>query len=250
MILIKIRIAKEAQGLVKGYARITSLTRQLEATYQHNDWYRLPLSKDEGQSAWIPLADNDRFLRKTARDMGASAEQWPQLGMRFSTLITTASGLGAWDDPEKTVIDYAPGGGLVLVKIHTAISEHRWPFTRVRDLLVAGCSELDASFACCDYPRAPRPCGKSGETYYGTDHRVFPHREFFGWMGFVRRRVTHDQVPEADEVIPLPQGAGTVIVAVANVFDVHNPAHIEKAQRVEMRLVDLDALPVTDPRRL
>jgi len=41
-----------------------------------------------------------------------------------------------------------------------------------------------------------------------------------------------------------------MIIAVADRFDVHNAAHIETAQRFEMRLVDLDALPVTDPRFL
>lgn len=36
-------------------------------------------------------------------------------------------------------------------------------------------------------------------------------------------------------------------MAVADAFDVHNRSHVEKAQRVEMRLVDLDVLPVIAP---
>jgi hypothetical protein len=69
-------------------------------------------------------------------------------------------------------------------------------------------------------------------------------------MGFVNGDIDSRQVPEADELIPLHDRGGTVIIAVADAFDAHSPAHIEKAQRIEMRLVDIGALPVTDPRLL
>ena len=69
-------------------------------------------------------------------------------------------------------------------------------------------------------------------------------------MGFVSKSIESREVPEADEIIPMPEKGGTMIVVVADAFNVHNHDHVEKAQRVEMRLVDLDALPVTDPRFL
>lgn len=149
----------------------------------------------------------------------------------------------------KTVLDYAPHHGLAVFKIHTAADRGRWTHRRLRELLVASCRELKALFAYSDYPKAPRPSGSPGETYYGTDYRVFPHREFLGWVGFIRERVTPKDIPEADEVTPLVDG-GTLIVSVADTFDVHNPDHVKKAQCVEMRLVDLDALPVIDPQFL
>jgi hypothetical protein len=69
-------------------------------------------------------------------------------------------------------------------------------------------------------------------------------------MGFVKKDIENYEIPEADEIIHLHEQGGVMIVAVAGRFDVHDLVHVEKAQRVEMRLVDLDALPVIDPRFL
>lgn len=90
--------------------------------------------------------------------------------------------------------------------------------------------------------------GRPGETYYGVDPRILPHREFLGWMGFVKGTVRSHEIPEADELIAILGKQGIMVTAVADAFDVHSQAHIQKAQRVEMGLADLGLLPFTDTR--
>jgi hypothetical protein len=56
------------------------------------------------------------------------------------------------------------------------------------------------------------------------------------------------QVPEARALIPVPEAGkkqtGTIIVSVKDaVFSADNPEHVEIANRIEIRLVDLDLLP-------
>lgn len=62
-----------------------------------------------------------------------------------------------------------------------------------------------------------------------------------GW-GSCRSRSRLD----AAELLPIPN-KGTVVVAVDEAFDLNNKAHIKQANIVEMRLADLDLLPVIGP---
>ncbi|WP_170292338.1 Imm52 family immunity protein [Xanthomonas maliensis] len=87
--------------------------------------------------------------------------------------------------------------------------------------------------------------GKDGFDSYAFDHQLFPHRRWLGWMGFVPHRVEARHVPEAASVIAVGH-QGTVIVAVQECFDLHNPAHLQRAHRVEARLAHLGLLDVTD----
>lgn len=81
---------------------------------------------------------------------------------------------------------------------------------------------------------------------YRADFATFPHRKCLGWMGFVPQVVTAEQLPLAAELVPVP-GKGTVIVAVNEPFDLNNMQHIQRANQIEMDMVDHDLLPVTDP---
>jgi hypothetical protein len=86
---------------------------------------------------------------------------------------------------------------------------------------------------------------KPGE-YAGKS--VFPDRPGAGWMLYLPFTIAAHQVPEAADVIKIMDDngktqRGSLIVTVAETFDVQNPEHIKKANAIETRLVDQDLLP-------
>jgi len=86
---------------------------------------------------------------------------------------------------------------------------------------------------------------KPGE-YSGKN--VFPDRPGAGWMLYLPFAIDAHQVPEAADVIKImdekgKNRQGSLIVTVAEVFDVQNPEHVKKANAIETRLVDQDLLP-------
>jgi len=83
-------------------------------------------------------------------------------------------------------------------------------------------------------------------------HRVFKDRPGVGWMLYLPRVLTVQQVPEAAALVPVSgkdeQGSdiqrGTIIVSVTDApFSDANPEHIKIANAIEIRLVDQDLLP-------
>ncbi|WP_233831979.1 immunity 52 family protein [Paraburkholderia sp. ZP32-5] len=80
------------------------------------------------------------------------------------------------------------------------------------------------------------------------EKRVFDDKPGVGWMLYLPKVVTVQQVPEARALIPVPgpgrEQTGTIIVSVTDaVFSVDNTEHVEVANRIEIRLVDQDLLP-------
>lgn len=80
-----------------------------------------------------------------------------------------------------------------------------------------------------------------------TRHQVFKDKPGAGWMLYLPRIITAEQVPEAEALVPLPAAGkkqtGTLIVSVANeVFSLDNARHIEVANQIELRLVDQDLI--------
>ncbi|PTB19679.1 LysR family transcriptional regulator [Trinickia symbiotica] len=80
------------------------------------------------------------------------------------------------------------------------------------------------------------------------EKRVFDDKPGVGWMLYLPKVITVQQVPEARALIPVPEPdkkqVGTIIVSVADgVFSADNPEHVEVANRIEIRLVDQDLLP-------
>ncbi|EMH2961346.1 immunity 52 family protein [Burkholderia multivorans] len=77
--------------------------------------------------------------------------------------------------------------------------------------------------------------------------QVFDDKPGVGWMLYLPKIVTQQQVPEARALIPVPaegKQAGTIIVSVIDgPFSIDNPEHVEIANRIEIRLVDHDLLP-------
>ena len=78
--------------------------------------------------------------------------------------------------------------------------------------------------------------------------QVFDDKPGVGWMLYLPKLITAQQVPEARELIPVREAGrlqtGTIIVSVPDaLFSVDNAAHVEVANRIEIRLVDQDLLP-------
>ncbi|AOI42916.1 immunity 52 family protein [Burkholderia oklahomensis] len=79
------------------------------------------------------------------------------------------------------------------------------------------------------------------------DKQVFDDKPGVGWMLYLPKVITQQQVPEARALIPVPakgKQTGTIIVSVTDApFSVDNPEHVATANRIEIRLVDQDLLP-------
>ncbi|ABX14879.1 immunity 52 family protein [Burkholderia multivorans] len=79
------------------------------------------------------------------------------------------------------------------------------------------------------------------------DKQVFNDKPGVGWMLYLPKVITQQQVPEARALIPVPadgKQTGTIIVSVTDApFSIDNPEHVEAANRIEIRLVDQDLLP-------
>lgn len=80
------------------------------------------------------------------------------------------------------------------------------------------------------------------------ERQVFDDKPGVGWMLYLPRVITVQQLPEARALLPVPEAGknqtGTIIVSVADtVFSVDNADHVEIANRIEIRLVDQDLLP-------
>jgi hypothetical protein len=81
-----------------------------------------------------------------------------------------------------------------------------------------------------------------------ADKRVFPNRPGAGWMLYLPFDIDARQIPEAAAVIEVmdqkgKNRQGSLIVTVAETFNVQNSEHIKKANAIETRLVDQDLLP-------
>lgn len=77
---------------------------------------------------------------------------------------------------------------------------------------------------------------------------VFKDRPGVGWMLYLPRAVTVQQVPEAGALLPLlnekKKQVGTIVVSVTDEpFSDLNPEHVRIANKIEVRLADLGLLP-------
>ncbi|MBB5018302.1 hypothetical protein HNQ59_001590 [Chitinivorax tropicus] len=87
--------------------------------------------------------------------------------------------------------------------------------------------------------------------FYG-EKAVFKDRPGVGWMLYLPKVLTAQQVPEARALVPVmgknekgqDQQIGTIIVSVTDEpFSSENAEHVKTANAIEIRLVDQDLLP-------
>jgi len=87
-----------------------------------------------------------------------------------------------------------------------------------------------------------------GPFKYFSQQQLFEKRPGAGWMLYLPRILTVQQLPEARELIPVMDGMrqmGTLIVSVVDEpFSASKPEHVKIANDIEKRLVDQDLLPL------
>jgi hypothetical protein len=84
--------------------------------------------------------------------------------------------------------------------------------------------------------------------FWYVEKKVFKDRPGVGWMIYLPKVLTTQQVPEARMLVPVmgngKKQLGTIIVSVTDEpFSLENPAHVKIANDIEVRLVDQDLLP-------
>lgn len=79
------------------------------------------------------------------------------------------------------------------------------------------------------------------------DQRVFKDRPAVSWMLYLPLIIEPRHAPEAASLIAVHDAErrqkGTIVVSVAETFDVDNPEHVRRANALEVRLADQDLLP-------
>ena len=82
--------------------------------------------------------------------------------------------------------------------------------------------------------------------YHLNEKNVFPDRLPVGWMLYLNKKITQEQVPMATELIHIEneKNNGTLIISTDHVFDGSDKADIKKANEIEIQLTALGLLPL------
>ncbi|VWB86164.1 hypothetical protein BLA6860_04086 [Burkholderia lata] len=82
------------------------------------------------------------------------------------------------------------------------------------------------------------------------EKQAFDDRPGVGWMLYLPIELSTQQIPEAQELIPVLAGKkrlGTIIVSIKDEpFSVDNEEHLVAAHNIESRLISMDLLPLLD----
>ncbi|WP_063807058.1 Imm52 family immunity protein [Burkholderia ubonensis] len=82
------------------------------------------------------------------------------------------------------------------------------------------------------------------------EQQAFDDRPGVGWMLYLPVELTAQQIPEAQELIPVfstdgKKRLGTILVSIkGEVFSVDNEEHLAVAHNIEARLISMDLLPL------
>ncbi|ENR5392281.1 Imm52 family immunity protein [Providencia rettgeri] len=82
--------------------------------------------------------------------------------------------------------------------------------------------------------------------YRLNEKNVFPDRLPVGWMLYLNKKITQEQLPMAAELIDIDnnKNKGTLIISTEHVFDGSNKDDIKKANEIEIQLTALGLLPL------
>jgi len=118
-------------------------------------------------------------------------------------------------------------------------------------LFASGISGLHSLVSCISKTLNPACVSVAPRNYFSV--QVFKDRPGVGWMLYLPRVLTAQQVPEARAIVPVTNEdekgkqvqIGTIIVSVTDEpFSDENPEHVKIANAIEIRLVDQDLLPL------
>ncbi|WLA01569.1 Imm52 family immunity protein [Xanthomonas translucens] len=201
--------------------------------------YKLWWSSPRGpKDSFLPFEDKGGILLR----LEEAAKEFPDLMEKGapSLLLTNAGDEKTWKKRGRITLTLNPSFGELRFRVGKIESVYEKPDSMVWSVLVALATDPRVRFAQTNVQQLV-----SNELLlYSVDRTPFPHREFLGWMGYVPQALKTEQVPNAARLER--QGKGTLVLSTP-LLDLSDPAAIKQANQVEMSLVDLDLLPVTDP---
>jgi hypothetical protein len=232
-------VGRSADEVLRLAAQATKALGPLHPSLKN--WFALPSSR---KGKYVSLNETDTLIEQMGQDVDEARRRFGDFeGLGASLTLANVSNDRDWSKPGLIVFGLNPTTGFNKFRL-----DGIEPFGMdTPDLMLKAMVELvkvvRPTFACVDVKsRAP----EKGLVTYQIDRRLYQHRQFFGWMGFVPAQITHAQIPDAHAVHAV-DGQGTVIVSVPGVFDPTDDAQVDKVHRVEMDLASYDLLPVTDP---
>jgi len=204
-------------------------------------WFALPSSR---KSRYVPIDERDALMEQMGLDIERDRRNFGDFeGLGASLTLANVNNDRDWRKPGLAVLGIDPTAGFSKFRLGGLQAFGMDEPDIMLKALVELVRIVKPSFACVDVKsRTP----EKGLVTYQIDRRLYQHREFFGWMGFVPAQITHAQIRDAHAIHPV-DGLGTVIVSVPGVFDPTDDAQVDKVHRVEMDLASYDLLPVTDP---
>ncbi|MBD3774191.1 Imm52 family immunity protein [Stenotrophomonas sp. NPDC101269] len=145
-----------------------------------------------------------------------------------------------WKERGKVALVVQPASGEVALAIYRIEAVYQSPGQMVWSLLKALCSDPRVTYA-----RTNVQALIAGRLVtYSVDCSVYPHRDFLGWMGYVDKPLSADQLPQAARLEG--HGRGTLILST-EVLDLADHAAVEQVNGTEARLDELDLLPALTP---
>ncbi|PTA73182.1 MULTISPECIES: Imm52 family immunity protein [unclassified Stenotrophomonas] len=204
-------------------------------------WYALP--SDPSAKA-ISLEDTDALtgrMKEAIEQSRRRSGDYPGLGA--SLCLANVDNDRDWRKPGVVVLELDPTTGFNCFSLEGIEPFGASTPSLMLNALMEMVRVVNPVFAATDVKARS---SEKGLIDYQLDRRLYQHRRFFGWMGFVPAQITHAQIRDAHAVHPV-DGLGTVIVSVPGMFNPCDDAQVDKVHRVEMDLASYDLLPVTDP---
>ncbi|MCT8271647.1 Imm52 family immunity protein [Xanthomonas translucens] len=181
----------------------------------------------------FPFDERTRMIERLIVEMEASEVRM------FSIFLDTAK--GGKRKPNQLELHYVPQHGVLRISIYRPTDTRL-----VASLLSAVPDAIALEFGFVDvYDNDPAPEEPGDKAWYSSRFATFQHRQCLGWMAYVPKVVTKEQLPLAADI--LPANGGSIIVATQEPFDLSNKEHIKRANQIEMDMNDLGLLAVTDP---
>lgn len=201
-------------------------------------WWLNPRSPKD---TYVPFSDKRAAIKRLEEVKQKFEREFPGSGDEYNSILMTNAGTERqWRERGKVALRFRPADGVLQISVsnnagtYDNLGQLLWSF------LQAIGQALNLSFAQCGALQLVN----GTLINYQIDRVVFPHRQFLGWMGYVPKTLTPEQVPAAYKLEP--RGQGTVIWATRK-LDLADPHAVKQVNQVEMSLADLDLLEITDP---
>lgn len=227
-ILVKTPLSVDA-----GYEEVLKLPAALRPWLPGVSWHFVLSASAADRTTWINVYDRPRVLAHYRERCAHLLRTRPGYLYGFSAiLVRDPADSGFRVKQGRCTLTFAPGhGDMQLDILRPGLA---WPqrdlTTMMKGILEAVVRQSSVSFASLDIKQAQRPYWRPSADLYRTHGHTVSDRACLGWMGFVPSVLARADVPQAADLIPVPEKGGSLVVAVRDTFDVNNPQHIAQAQ--------------------